>query len=219
MLADHSRSYVKFNPTWIEEDAVSAAEIIELNELRAVFRDYHLLGEKMAVLQEGEEAQPVGFGNVSMRKAGSSDFVITGTNTGRFDLLEPGQYSLVSDVNIRGNTLTCRGLIKASAESMTHSAVYEALSEAQYIGHAHHPELWKWAMESLQYPITPRNAEYGTPAIALAVGNLCAKSSSPTGVIVMGGHEEGLLFYGASVEDVKELVRDIFEEFQGSRPF
>ncbi len=204
------QSYVKFEATWFEEKAVTAGDIAEVNRLRSTFRDLHLIGEKMAVIPPADEPRPVGFGNVSVRKEEGPGFIITGTNTGGFDSLSPEQYSLVTSVDIPRNTLTCRGLIKASAESMTHSGIYEAIPAVRFVGHAHSPELWNWAMSTPhKFAVTPASAEYGTPAIALAVRNFCAGYNGESGVIVMGGHEEGILLFGRSAFEVEELAREM----------
>ena len=68
------------------------------------------------------------------------------------------------------NEIHCTGKIRASAESLTHAAVYEARPEAMAVIHIHNLDLWEKYKGIM--PTSPYTAEYGTPEIALAIKSL-----------------------------------------------
>lgn len=199
----------------MDRDAVTAEDIVELNCLREVFRGYGLIGETIAVVSPEKGPEPVGYGNVSMRKGTSPQFIITGSRTGSIELLGVDHYALVTHVDIAGNLLEASGRIDSSAESMTHAAIYRAKPEVRFVGHAHHEELWRKLLGNV--PTTPKEALYGSPEIAKSILNLCSKIAGNVGVVVMGGHDDGILFYGCSWEDVMSVVQDTAEHFLGRR--
>ena len=76
--------------------------------------------------------------------------------------------------------------------------------------HAHAPEIWREA-RTLGLPITRREVANGTPEMALEVQRLYRESQLPsTGILAMGGHEDGVLAFGATPEQAGEaLVRTL----------
>lgn len=147
----------------------------------------------------------VGFGNISIRTSNSSQFIISGTQTGHLNPLEERHCTHVTKVDIPGNQLSCLGPVKASSESLTHAAVYAAGAEIGAVIHVHHRGYWEKWMD--QVPTTPSDVAYGTPDMALAVAELFAQTSvSQTRFFVMGGHEEGLISFGSNLQEAEEAL-------------
>lgn len=145
----------------------------------------------------------IGFGNISIRSG--KGFVITGTATGCREELVKNDYVLVDQHSIQQNEIHCIGKIRASAESLTHAAVYEATPEAMAVIHIHSLVLWEKYREIM--PATPDSAEYGTPEMALAVKSLILNIKSKTNdVIIMGGHKEGIIAFGNDLDDAGNKI-------------
>jgi ribulose-5-phosphate 4-epimerase/fuculose-1-phosphate aldolase len=154
----------------------------------------------------------IGFGNISVRTEGCT-FVITGSATGQFNTLNQSHYSLVSAYHFAGNSISCKGLTKASAESLTHAAVYEALPEVGAVVHVHC--LWLWEKLLNHYPTTSEEIEYGTPEMAEAVRALAAElGMSEEKIIIMGGHREGILAFGRTLEKATAQIINIYNRYQ-----
>jgi L-ribulose-5-phosphate 4-epimerase len=98
------------------------------------------------------------------------------------------------------NSLWCRGLIKASAESMSHAAIYSANAEVGAIVHIHDRNLWEKYLDV--FPATDKKVEYGTPEMAYEIGRIMTYPQTlEKKVFVMGGHEEGIISFGKTVEE------------------
>ncbi len=142
------------------------------------------------------------FGNVSQRVAGG--FVISATQTGGQARLGPEGYCLVTAAEIDANRVAARGVRPPSSEALTHAAVYQASPRVQAVFHGHSPEIWhRW--EALELGVTPPAAGYGTPALARAV-MAQVRRRPEVGVVVMGGHEDGILAYGLSLAQAGTLL-------------
>jgi len=142
----------------------------------------------------------IGYGNISVRVPGSEQFYISGTATGGIPELGQIHYPLVERCDPDRNTIWCRGLIKASAESMSHSAIYSADSEAGAVVHIHNRKLWQKYIDVL--PTTDKQVEYGTTEMAHEIRRIMGDmQTSNKRVIVMGGHEEGIIAFGKTVEE------------------
>lgn len=195
-----NEGYIKFNCNLIYDKIEIPPELFEpLNQWR------NLLWEKGFI---GAYPDGIGFGNISIRVPGSDRFYISGSATGGIISLEMSHYSLVEKCDAELNTLWCRGLIKASAESMSHAAVYNSLSEAGAVVHIHNRLLWNQYFGVL--PTTVKEVEYGTPAMA---GEIVRIMSLPVTlskrVFVMGGHEEGIMAFGKTIEEAASVVLEL----------
>src|SRR5262249_58668700 len=85
-----------------------------------------------------------------------------------------------------------------SSESLTHGAIYDIAPAARVVLHGHAPEIWRHA-RALGIPVTPVEVANGTPQMALEVQRLYRESTlSGTGILAMGGHEDGVLAFGGS---------------------
>lgn len=143
------------------------------------------------------------YGNVSQRIG--SGFVISGTQTGGIPDLSAFDYSMVSAFDIESNTVKAKGPLPPSSEAMTHGAAYLAHPDIQVVLHAHAPRIWQNA-DTLNLQSTESNIGYGTPAMALAIGRFL--SQEPLTVLVMGGHEDGVLATGRTPSDAAHRLLD-----------
>jgi len=189
--ADHTPSPPPDHPRWKE-----------LNDVRTRLHDLGLLG----INSDG-----IGFGNVSLRFKGG-EFLISGTSTGGPRILGADFYCLVTAIDIDNNSVVTKGPVKASAESMTHGAIYLANPAVNCVLHIHSRKIFD-AMLKGAYPSTPPEAEYGTPEIARAIFSLVQKEKKDAGVIVLAGHDEGVIAFGDKPDDVYKLTENLYNTF------
>lgn len=153
----------------------------------------------------GIYADGIGYGNISVRIPGSETFCISGTATGGLPELMRNHYALVERCDTDRNTVWCRGAINASAESMSHSAIYSSNPEIDAVVHIHNRPLWEKYMGVL--PTTSPEVEYGTPAMAAEITRILSLPATlQKGVIIMGGHEEGIIAFGKTMEEAAKSI-------------
>ena len=141
----------------------------------------------------------IGYGNISIRV--KNGFLISGSGTGHFEKTSPENYSLVEKWDIEQNQLWCAGPVQASSEALTHAVIYELLPQISTILHIHQKDLWEKYYSRI--PATAKNIEYGTPQMAWAVRKLIKEiMSSVSGVFLLTGHQDRLVSYAQSFEQV-----------------
>ncbi len=149
--------------------------------------------------------QEVGYGNISHRHHNSDQFLISGTQTGHLEQLAPEHFSLVTTYDLANNKLQCHGPIQASAESLTHAALYNISTEINAVIHIHNVDMWETLKH--QIPTSSEAVPYGTPEMAFEMQRLYRETEfSKHKMAVMGGHYEGLIAFGASVENAVATV-------------
>lgn len=155
----------------------------------------------------GVNAVGIGYGNVSVRsEAGQAvPFVISGTGTGGRAHLDALGYCRVTACDAAGNRIWSEGPVAASSESMTHWAVYAARPDVGCVIHVHSRPLFD-ALLRAGACATPRDVEYGTPAMAQAVRE-CVAGLTAGGIVVMAGHDEGVLAFAPDLISVGDVVR------------
>lgn len=191
-MIDNDEGYIKFNLNWTEKEFNFSDQEFELiNSYRTKLFELNLIG-----------AYPngIGFGNISIRSE-ENKFIISGSATGNFKELEKKHYSLVTDFDIKNNRVKCLGLTKASSESMTHAAIYSSNKKIQSVIHIHHQKMWDKYLHHL--PTTDEKAEFGTPEMAFEIQKL---ANNDKGIIIMGGHTEGIISYGQTIEEAYHLL-------------
>lgn len=200
-----TEGYIKFHCNWEQSKIRIPEELFLALELsRTQLFELGLIG----MYPDG-----IGFGNISARASVTSNFIITGSATGQFATLDQSHYSLVSAYNFSENSISCKGLTKASAESLTHAAMYDALPEVGAVVHIHC--LWLWEKLLNNYPTTSGEIEYGTPEMAVAVQQLVAEMRmNDEKTIVMGGHREGILAFGQNLEEATTQIIKIYNRYQ-----
>jgi len=200
--------YVKFTARHenspIPQAALAARQLPELNEARTKCFSLGLVG----VYPNG-----IGYGNVSIR-AHDDEFLISGTATGTKPVLSNEDFCLVKSFDIARNSIVSRGLIQASSESMTHGAVYRAGRGVNCVIHIHSKKIFDGLLRN-DYPFTPKIAAFGTPEIALAIEKCVEKIGGDEGQIVLAGHDEGIIAYGANIERALHLTLELHNKYMG----
>jgi ribulose-5-phosphate 4-epimerase/fuculose-1-phosphate aldolase len=182
--------YVKYRCHWRREPITASRRVLAgLQRWRSRLREAGLVG-----------AHPdgMGFGNLSVRVSGG-EFLITGSATGHLESLDISHYALVTGYEFAENSLSCTGLTTASSESLSHAAIYSAKPSAGAVIHVHSAALWENYLRVL--PTTDPAIEYGTPEMALALMALArGLEEGLAHALVMGGHRDGLVLFGADLE-------------------
>ncbi len=193
--------YIKFNLEWINEH-LSVSVPKELMQWRDKMHELKQIGHYADI--------NVGYGNISIKTP--KGILISGTQTGDIYPIKEEDFTLVTDYDIEQNKVICKGPIKASSESMTHAAVYEADDSIKAIIHIHNLELWKKLMNKV--PTTSIEVPYGTPEMAKEIFRLFKETNVKSEkVIIMAGHDEGIIFFGNSIQSAKELVLDFVKTY------
>jgi len=182
--------------------AVKTPHWEELNETRTLLYRLGLIG----VYGNG-----TGYGNLSVRFE-NNGFLISGTATGTMPVLAAEDYCLVESFDIARNKVITRGPVEASSESMTHGAVYESRCAVNCVIHIHSRAVFDCMLRD-NYPSTPESAAYGTPEIAAATGELVREAGRDEGQIVLAGHDEGIVAYGANIEKALNLILELNKKY------
>ena len=195
--------YIKYNCRWIKEEPVLFEGYEKINSWRQRLHQLGLIGMN---------PDKIGFGNISLRVKESGQFHITGSATGGLENLTPAHYTLVTDFDFKANSLTCKGPVKASSESLSHAAIYSAIPDMNAVIHIHHLKSWQKLIDRI--PTTSSKVPYGTPEMSFEILRLLKETDLKTGqVLVMGGHPQGLIAFGRDMEEAgkvlfKELVME-----------
>jgi L-ribulose-5-phosphate 4-epimerase len=190
------KGYVQFRYHWEFAPPPAAPGVEELLRWRERLYQAGLVG----VYPDG-----IGFGNLSFRLSGTDRFVVTGTGTGHLAVLRAEHLTEVVGYDLDANHLRCRGPVVASSESLSHATVYRSDPAAEAVIHVHHLPLWERLRDRI--PTTDAAAEAGTPAMAYAIERLFRETDvRDAGVFVMGGHREGLMSFGRTLEEAGERI-------------
>ena len=192
--------YIKYRCYWNDINAIVEADITELNQWRTKLYNLGLIGE----YDNG-----IGFGNLSIRILQSHNLIISGTQTGGIAELAAEHYTKVTDFSWRENYVTCEGAIEASSETLTHGAIYVALPNVNAVVHVHNAKLWRELLNRV--PTTDPNCAYGTPEMAEEIIRLCQQPQTlRQKIVVMSGHEEGILTFGQSLNEAGNVLLKYF---------
>lgn len=145
------------------------------------------------------------YGNLSRRL--ERGFVVSCSQTGGQSVLTPDDYAWVLDCDFEQNRIRAQGPGKPSSEALTHGAVYAADDAVRAVIHGHTPLIWRRA-EALDLPVTPADVAYGTPRMASAVHDLVLRLGG-RGLLVMGGHEDGVIAYGPDLDAAGALFSSV----------
>lgn len=192
---------IKFDISWEKGDAPQHEHLVDLLSCRDRMFDMGLIGF--------DEKYQVGYGNISLKQAKGKGFIISGTQTGHLEKLGVAHYTAVVNYNIDQNALHCNGPVKASSESLTHAAIYEADDTIKAIIHIHHNTQWAHLLNKV--PTTDKAVPYGTPQMAYEIKRLFADGHVKHGdIIAMAGHQGGLITFGKTMEEAAEPYLDLF---------
>src|SRR5437762_8190949 len=146
----------------------------------------------------------VGFGNVSQRlpaRGRATRFAVSGTQTGTLPVLAARHFAIVTACDPERNRIEAEGPVAPSSESLTHGVLYALDASIRFVFHVHSPDIWRQA-QALKLARTAPDVAYGTPAMAAEMRRLLKSTlvrRSP--VVVMGGHEDGVVAYGATANE------------------
>jgi len=195
---------IKFDLAHRDAELAPWAEIGDLQHWFARCRALDLVG------RHEHRYQGAAYGNISQRAP--SGFLITGTQTGGHESLDASDICWVQHIDLDKNRLLSSGPSKPSSESMTHEQVYRNVPEANFVIHVHHKPMWQQARR-LGLEITAAEAEYGTPEMAREVERLLKQPHvRARGAFSMGGHEDGILVFGASAEQAGRRLEALFRQ-------
>jgi len=200
-----SEGYVKYTALHENAQLPSVPLFDQLNDARSKCYKLGLVG----VYSDG-----IGYGNLSIR-FNKDEFLISGTATGAKPVLSLCDYCLVKSFDIARNSVVSRGLVNASSESMTHGAVYSACPGVNCVIHIHSKKIFDCMLRE-NYQSTPLEAAFGTPEIALAIFKCVIDNGGRNeGQIVLAGHDEGIISFGASVNRALDLITDLYIKYGG----
>lgn len=170
----------------------------------------------MNLIGEYEEAQ-VGFGNMSVvqnyspfYRSTHPQFVITGTQTGKYADLNGTHYTRVLDYDIDNLKIKMMGAIEASSEALTHAAIYAANPKIKAVFHIHSNEIWRQMLTDGSDK-TCASIPYGT--VEMAYATMKCISNKDAGVFCMHGHEDGIVIYARSLEEAGELANKLYNKY------
>jgi len=191
---------IKYQQNWNQSTDFPTYDISSLMACRNKCFEHHWIGF--------DEKYQVGFGNISLRYQNNKQFFISGSQTGHIPELDATHFSFIHHFDIPQNKIDCIGLTKASSESLTHAAIYELSENIKAVIHIHNKPLWEKHMHSL--PTTNPKVEYGTPEMAKEVNRLFEGNEiKHRGVLIMGGHEDGIIAWGENFDTAFELLEQL----------
>ncbi|MGK0367861.1 MAG: L-ribulose-5-phosphate 4-epimerase [Thermoproteota archaeon] len=192
---------IKFNYNLKPGKSIEEDDFLLLEKWRTLLFSMSLIGEY--------KAEKIGYGNISKRlSTGLNEFVITGSQTGRFASLKSEQYCKVIKCDLEKSKILAIGPIAPSSESLTHYAIYQDCPQISFVFHVHHDELWEKMLED-RMDKTDKSISYGTIKMAMATKELIQNKRS--GIFVMEGHQGGVISYGESAEQAGSLLLDTYK--------
>jgi ribulose-5-phosphate 4-epimerase/fuculose-1-phosphate aldolase len=194
--------YVKYAAEHTMAAAIETPHWARLNNARTKLRELGLVGAN---------SNGVGFGNLSVRVSGDQ-FLISGTATGAAPVLGPDGYCLIVSFDVERNRVVSTGPVKPSSEAMTHGVIYQSCPAANCVIHVHSRAIFDGMIRD-GYPATPETAAYGTPEIALAIGERVGETAKDEGCIVLAGHDEGVIVYGPMAERALSLTEELYSKY------
>jgi len=185
---------IKFNCDWNDEK-LPVDVPSELKLWRDKMHQLKLIGEYPTI--------NIGYGNISIKTI--KGILISGTQTGNVYPIQDKDFSLVTDYSMELNQVACIGQLKASAESLTHAAVYECENSIKAIIHIHNKELWENLIDRV--PTSKRDVPYGTAKMASEIKRLFNEEDlAHKKIMVMGGHEEGIITFGKDLKEAGQII-------------
>lgn len=194
MLQDEG--YIKYSITWQDAELPAACNTDDILHFRNRLHELQFIGEN---------ADGIGYGNISKRYGSDNTFIITGTQTGRISLAQKNDLSLVTQFDIANNSLLCSGKIKASSEALTHAAFYTADKNIHAVIHVHHADMWQSLKD--QVPTTDKDVAYGTPQMANEIFRLYSQPETVLQkIIITAGHQDGIFTFGKDLQEAWDVL-------------
>lgn len=170
-----------------------------------VFRAAQELG---VIGRDPQRYEGLAFGNLSHRPAGAEGFWVTATQTADRRLLRPQDLVWIDSWQLEQQTVVAHGNLPPSSETLSHAAIHGARAgTALWVLHGHAPSIWQQAA-ARGWAVTDVAAANGTLALARALAALATPAS---GLIVMGGHRDGVIAYGDEADTVLQTLSAALE--------
>ena len=190
---------IKYDLVFSDTELTLAHDFSSLNRWHHRFKQAGILG------QDPGRYEGLGFGNISER-IGESTFLISGTQTGYLERLEPSDYALVTKADVSTNRIEAKGCIKPSSEALTHAAVYALSGDIRFVFHVHSPDIWN-RRSVLSLPQTGAEIPYGTPEMAFEMKRIFQQGLfKDRKVLAMAGHEDGIIGFGPTADEVGDAI-------------
>jgi L-ribulose-5-phosphate 4-epimerase len=190
------KGVIKFNCKWIKEKPLKDELLKDIIIWRDILYNLGFIGEYNGI----------GYGNISVRYK-HDQFIISGSATGKYKTLTNAHFTKVTNYDLEINSLTAVGPILASSESLTHAAIYQVDRDIN----VHNLKLWKKLLNII--PSTDNKIEYGTPKMAGEIVRLYAETNlREKKILVMAGHEEGIVSFGRDLDEAGELLLNYFNK-------
>lgn len=180
---------VKYTLQHVTAPITPPAEMAELLAVRRQLRALELIGA---------DAHGIGYGNLSVRLYASPRFLITGSQSSGLAEVDQRHFAIITVVDLDRNVLRSTGEIPPSSEALTHAALYQVDGSIRAVVHVHSAAIWNAHRNVL--PTTRDEVTYGTPEMGYEMIRLHKRSAiGRQGVVVMGGHQDGVIAFGPSV--------------------
>ncbi len=162
----------------------------------------------------GADAQGVGYGNLSIRLHASPCFLITSSQSSGLVEVDQRHFAKVTVIDLDRNFLRSVGQMPPSSEALTHAALYQVQTAIRAVVHVHSRPIW--ADNRHKLPTTRDDVLYGTPEMAYEMIRLHKrKALGARGVVVMGGHQDGVIAFGPSLDEAAGEILKLMPEKSG----
>ncbi len=202
---------IKFN---MEHKLEDLSTLLEASSYLEKFENLNLVRAKLhAIDMVGLLENGISFGNVSVRLPylESNNFLITACGTGEKEVLSLKDYALVQSYAIEKNQIISCGLKKASSESLSHAAIYEANQEVNAVIHVHNAPLFQKLCQDKESCISEK-IEYGSPELAYALQELARKSEQ--GIVATKGHLDGVFLWAITIGEAFILLENYTKDMK-----
>lgn len=183
----------------------SQTEFLELESWRQVLFQLGFLG------QDPNRYGGLSYGNISIRNH-QDEIWVSGSQTSGFGILQPNQYVHVLSANIENNELVSEGNAEPSSEAMSHMALYQVDASVRAVVHIHEPTLWCYGHQRLSLPEIDKTIAYGTPEMAKALQRVVQSQNGKSGLVVMKGHQDGVIAFGSILGSVSSLLISMYQK-------
>ena len=157
----------------------------------------------------GQYPDGLSYGNISIRIPNTDEFFISASDTGKIKKTSKDHYVKIVSCDIDENYCSYAGRGLPSSETLTHYIIYKYSKETNAVIHIHNREIWQRLLGKV--PTTPLSADYGTVDMVKSVEELFSKNAfQRSRLLVMHGHEEGVVCFGSSVEEALSAINDMF---------
>jgi L-ribulose-5-phosphate 4-epimerase len=156
----------------------------------------------------GADAEGLGYGNLSIRLFATPSFLITSSQSSGLDEVDQQHFARVTVVDLDKNFLRSVGERPPSSEALTHAALYQVNGAIRAVVHVHSREIWTAFRHRL--PTSRDEVLYGTPEMGYEMIRLHKRAAlGRHGVIVMGGHQDGVIAFGGSLAEAAGEILEL----------